>query len=281
MTKIKKIKSLRNEESFNTKLEFMKGQKLNFQLLLSNYTSELICPSVPALNFQMVSSVQSNRAFIGNKVILRDLREWSGNEIPNVNKEAVKYFDSSDTIEKLGDYFQLYNIDLKSAYLKILFNNYFIQKKTFDYIMSFTKKERLVCVGMLASSKRKFYFIEGENTGHEILKKNTEGLFYYCVQETYKIIDNIKQLIGNDFVFSWVDSVYFLNIENKEKIESYLKSINFENSFKVLENVNLIKKKNSYLIKYGYNEEKNFFNIPINKNDYNTALAEYLKLKNK
>lgn len=282
--KTKTVKSKADPDAFKRRFEFMKTTGIHFYVLLSNYTSEIVCPAAPELNFQVVSEVRSPAAFIAYRKILKDLNEWTANERPDVQRSQVEYFDFDPDalkhIETDGRFSNLHNIDLKSAYLHIIYMNYFISQETYEYCMKLSKPDRLVSVGMLASRKDRYMYNGDELTGMDYITKETESYFYYCVQETYKIIQEIKMLINMNFVFSWVDSVYFFDPDGtiREKIENYLKKIKFAYSYKLLTNVRVTEKKDFFSIKYGNNDEKNYFAIPKQQRGFKYDLLKAMNL---
>ena len=66
---------------------------------------------------------------------------------------------------------------------------------------------------MLASKKSVYSFNDqGEIINFEILEnKALRNVFFHCVNITFLIMQDIKHLIGESYIYSWVDGVYFTN----------------------------------------------------------------------
>lgn len=206
--KQKAKRSLNDSEGCKSKIDWLIKYKIDFKLKMSNYTTEIICPSIPYMNIKFLKKPQGVKAFLAYNKIKTDLITWTANEMPDIKKENCTYYDFSRKLKTVtGRDFT--NMDLTAAYATILYNNLFIQKSTFEYIMKLPKMDRLVCVGMLASKKDLFTYQNGVAITHEEIINPLENYFYYCVDYTANLMRDIAVRLENDFIFSWVDSVYY------------------------------------------------------------------------
>lgn len=175
--------------------------------------------------------MQSNQTFAAFSKLKRDCKT---KEVPKIDKKELVYFEhdfkQSCQIEKV------FNIDLKSAYAMILFNEGIITKDSFAYLSRLPKHDRLAAVGMLASKKRTFGFA---NNGEIKILEHTvsplENFFYLAVKKTYEIMSFLKMILGDKYLFTWVDGIYFLPDMNKLiACEDHLCSIRMKYSEEIL-----------------------------------------------
>lgn len=160
----------------------------------------------------------SKKAFIAYQMILRDLREYTANEKPEINRDELRYFETY--LSKPIYHETAYLVDIKSAYATILFNDGFICKKTFDFINILPKKARLAAVGMLASRKDVFYYEGPELLGHEKIINENENYFWYCVKRTAEIMTEITG--ETKPLFFWVDGIYLKTNKEVQKAHEIL-----------------------------------------------------------
>jgi hypothetical protein len=161
----------------------------------------------------------------GNKTIYSDERMNPKifSVYRNLEKELSNSLDFFKKDEKEVGYFlygksdfegKVFNIDISSAYLTVLFNTKLISKNIFLEISNMKKKDRLKILGMLAYQPYFFYYEKGILFSQTQRKNDFRNVFFYCVKETFKIMKIIKKKLGNDFIFSWVDGVYFQGERN-------------------------------------------------------------------
>jgi hypothetical protein len=197
-------------------------------LTCSNYTTKI---ESPIMDRKFVYSFQSNQCFAAYAKLKRDVKE---KPVPNIDKEALQYFEHDFRESCIID--RVFNIDLKSAYATILYNDGIIRKDTFDYMARLPKHDRLAAVGMLASKKKTFGFGKGgEIKSYETSVSMLENFFYYAVKRTSEIMSVLKAILGQSYLFTWVDGIYFTpNIEKLIQCEDYLRSIKFRYSEEIL-----------------------------------------------
>ena len=261
------------------KINYLIKNKLDFKLILSNYTTEIVCPSIPFFNIKFMQNNQPPISFIAYQKIKKDLMTWTANEMPNINKNECTYFAYNKKIKpRTGS--EATNLDLSSAYATILFNDFFISEETYKFISRLDKKQRLVCVGMLASHKDIYTYQQGRPILQEEIINPLENYFYYCVDRTAEIMNELIKMLENDFIFTWVDSVYYdKSIGNDYLLSSYLDSINIKYKIQDLMYLNIEKK--PALIKLDFFDAKNkkkAFNIPTEQTYLKTEILRYYNL---
>lgn len=214
-------------------LKYLKTIGIPFEMICSNYT---VLFKAEGLEKKFVHSMQNNRAFACFAKLKKDLKS---KPVPEINKNELSYFVHDFRCDCFVG--NVTNIDLKSAYATVLHRDGYISTDTFNYICAGTKQERLVSVGMLASKKQHFKFDGGYITGSpdEIISEFS-NFFYYAVRRTSEIMADLKALCGNDYLFTWVDGIYFRpNPEVTKACQEYIKSIGFESTTETLREFNV------------------------------------------
>ena len=280
-----KIKSLTSKDRINEEINFLKRNNIFFKYTISNYTTTI---ETAARIIKFNDSMMSKKAFIAYQMICKDLREYTANEMPEIKKYNLQYFE---TYLKEPLYLEeCFLIDIKSAYATILFNDGFISQKTFNFINLLPKKARLAAVGMLASRKDVFYFQGAENTGHDKIINPHENYFWYCVQRTGEIMAEIKN--NTEPLFYWVDGIYLKNREDLIKASKILEAEKYNYSVKkifsficktkdlqtkILNNISFYQSKTEteYKNLTKQNSEFKTFSIPV-KNKLKTQLINKL-----
>jgi hypothetical protein len=200
-------------------------------------------------------------------------------ELPHpVDIRFIKYYQTNFTHERLyAD--EIYMIDIKSCYASILRNYDLISAFTYDYISTLSKENRLAAMGMLASKKNIFEF---DNTGevfeHKVITSEYSDYFFFCVQETFKIMDYCKTILGKDFLFIWVDAIYFSGNEEKAKyvIEYFEKEHNLKSTFVTLQQFEVELRKDYYRLRFIKDGEATFMDIPTPEQSEKTEMINYL-----
>jgi len=183
-------------------IDFLKNTNSNFTLENSTYTAKIITEKT-IINFTTKNLTM--KCFIAAQMIKGDITK-SKIEKPKISVHDLEYFEQnlkSELIQKVV------NFDITKAYPTILFADGFITKKTFDYLCSVNKSERLAAIGMLARKKNITTFENGKPINTTIDRKETSEYFFYLVDKTNKIIKEIRQNVNLRFLFSWVDGIYF------------------------------------------------------------------------
>jgi hypothetical protein len=250
---LKKDKYTEINKGYNLQnhLQILKDLKQDFIFENSTYTSK-IETNTTVINF--ITKNLNKTAFIGANKIKSDLKQYTGN-LPTTKADECEYFTQNLKQECLN---YVINFDFTKAYLTILKNDNFISNDTFDYCKNLGKSERLAAVGMLARKKIVIQYQDGKPILNEIKRSDTSGLFFYCVQKTYFIINEIRKNTNARFLFSWVDGIYFEIETEQQKNEIY------NDVFKICELYNL-NFTCEILTDYVSTFENNIFQIYFNK----------------
>lgn len=182
----------------------------------------------------------------------------------NVSKKIKKDIDNSGVFideSNLSEFFsvntevsssimseKIYGIDIRQAYLTCLKNKKLVSHDTFELASNLKKDERLATVGMLARKKHTFNYEDGKLISCEVDSTPYEKYFYYCVEKTYLTMSSISKKIGNDYLFFWVDCIFFTGEKNIKIVQDCLKSNGFQSSL-------------DRVILKGFHESKDFTNF--------------------
>ena len=272
-----------NKENIDNCIDLAKISGFDFQLILSNYTAKIVCPENESLNFNFLKEEKPFYFFAFYKELKKQIEEYLKNNIISIPNE-LRYFEA---IRKKDFYKkEMFNIDLSSAYINILKNEKIINTELFNKLNNLPKLDRLGIVGMLASKKNIYYYSNGEIKDIEIIEnKLLSDVFFYCVYKTYLIMQDLKHILNNSFVFSWVDGIYF---DDKNKIslcEDYLLKNKYPYKIETLFKFSYMNLGDNAKIEYFKNNELKKFSIPFIKkgtflNDYYNKINEDLKNKN-
>lgn len=208
-------------------IEMLADAELDFDLFASNYTMKIV---VNGTNVNFIKNNQSNMVFAAYRKLQSDLSKF---KVPDIAAEEVNYFIHDFKNEIYSDH--VFNIDLKSAYANILFMDNLISLETFKYLTKLQKQDRLAAVGMLASRKEIFHFKNGQPETVENKRSEFSGFFFYAVKRTSEIMGELKKICGNDYLFTWVDGIYFHPVDKiMNECREYLKEIKFPFSYESL-----------------------------------------------
>ena len=267
-------KSELNTENINACVEWAKISGYDFELILSNYTAKIECKQNEALNIQFIKEEKPFYFFAMYKELKKQVENYLLNNtilLPN----EVRYYD---VIQKKDFYKkEIFNIDLSSAYINVLFNEKIIDKELFDKLEKLPKLDRLGVVGMLASKKNVYYYKNGELQDVEIIEnKILSDVFYFCVVKTFLIMQDLKNIIYSSFIFSWVDGIYFDDKTKIKQCEDYLIKNNYPYKIEVLNNFIYTRVDENAVIEYLKEGKTKRFSLPIQKgtflNDYYNKL---------
>lgn len=254
-------------------IEFMRKTKLPFELSCSNYTTKVKADN---LTKTFVANMQSKRVFAAFQKLKGDLK---GKPTPKINPDSLIYFQHDFNKDVYID--NVINIDIRSAYATVLYNDGLISKASFDYLLKIKKQERLASVGMLASRKKNFTFRNGEPISVEEVVSETSGFFFHAIKRTHELMSDLRKICGNSYLFTWVDGIYFLPDENVyENCVSLLQKTNFQFKAEALTEFDVSIKQNKILVTFKKEGELKIFNLPTPTSEFKSLVVDSLILLN-
>lgn len=221
--------------------------------------------------------MQSNQTFAAYAKVKKDVKD---KEVPKINKDDLSYFEHD--FKESCSIDRVYNVDLKSAYATILYNDGFITKDTFLYLSRLPKHDRLAAVGMLASKKKAFVFDKrGSVRSYEETISQLENFFYFAVQRTFEIMQTCKMLLGQNYLFTWVDGIYFKSsMEGLIACEDYLRSIGFRYSEEILSDWTVRVVKGAVKLHFVKEGKVKSFSLPARETEFAQIMSEAMRDRN-
>lgn len=279
------IKGVNNSDSdISTYVALLKSAKMDFKIIKSNYSIELISP---IWNVQLNTNERSVKFFQAQRKIISDLKERS---------ELIGEIDG----ENNPRYFSVYNLrecekrliyafDISGAYPATLHKMSLISDLTFDFLMNkIHKEDRLPAVGSIAGKKTIQYFYNGEFGDIEIKESEFRRVFFHLVHKVYECIDYVNQYFNYSYkracLFSWVDCLYIDFTDFSEEQREVI-SYNITNEFlklmynikiEVLKEFSCIEQKHYYKLDYIKKGKQTLHNVPKNEHPFDDKCHKIL-----
>lgn len=268
-----KEKSLLTRDNAKAYVDFLKHSGMPYTLKISNYTTEIVSD---LYNIQFLQSMRGKQCFAAYAKIKSDIKIF---EPPKIIQDDIKYFEHD--FKEAGNYGQVVNIDLKSAYATALFNAGYILPPTLAYLQKIPKLDRLASVGMLAGKK---YIFEYDGEGAVKYSKKvsaTENFFYYCAAEVQAIMQRLRTYAGTHYLFTWVDGIYLRPDDFKvSELCRVLKKHGYDYSIDILENFTVDMTDKKTVVTFTKDGKPKLFNIPTRSNQFAADLIYQLTNKN-
>jgi hypothetical protein len=177
--------------------------------------------------------MRSNRCFAAYAKVKSNVMNFP---LPEIKKHELEYFHHDFNTNYFAPH--AINIDLKSAYPTVLYNDGLISEDTYQYLKSIPKLDRLAAIGMLASKKHIFNYNEnGKLIHYEKQTSELENFFYHCVKRVGDIMNDLKKYAGPDYLFTWVDGIYLKpNDEYLYDITPHLETNGFPYTVELIHN---------------------------------------------
>lgn len=172
-----------------------------------------------------------------------------------VDVSKIKYFDYSGKlfngleVGEVRTFKRVIEIDISAAYLYAFLNYGFIDEILFKKIIELPKQKRLPIMGAIASVKTKQDYINGLPVGEPELVKNDllRNVWFFISKKIDELLLHCKQLAGSNYLFYYVDGIYFSGDEKiKNKIIDYFSEKKFNSKTIICEKIEVINAGESY-----------------------------------
>jgi hypothetical protein len=250
----------RTKQIMETQIKSLLDLGWDFMVQHGTYTTKIHKPT-GTLTFSTITF--RPKVFVAANMVKRDASKSDiGQEIMQSKFAKNNYANSESTELYLAD--EVWNIDIKSAYANCLLRNNLITGETFSYLTGLKKHERLPAVGMLAKSHIKYWYSEGRCKSVEPFRETTSQIFFFLIHEIDRVMREIKFILGDYFLYYWVDGVFFKKETPQKRIqevESYLTSEGYPYSWELCYNLDYFKHDGNVkvkMIKGGVRKEWNF-----------------------
>lgn len=256
-------------------VEFIKTSGFPYELEISNYTTKI---KSELYEMQFLQSMRSKQCFAAFAKVKSDVVKHA--DPPKVDSSEVRYFEHDFKFNYFSE--EVINIDLKSAYAAALYNAKILRDETFAYLSRIPKMDRLASVGMLASKKHCFtYSADGKIINYEKKISPHQSYFYFAVKEVQRIMDTLKMICENDYLFTWVDGIYIKpGSEKVFECFKYLESERFNYHVEKLQNFNVKVTDKKVMIDFQKDGNTKYFTIPSRINMFSNDIINFLTIKN-
>jgi hypothetical protein len=219
-----------SSEQMASKSMFLYINKMPFTMVVSGgvyelYSNEWNCKSVDktfdpkSMNFVKKIKKYIKDHYVAMKFIDKDYKN-----------SVIKYIDVNSKIN-VGDVFEdICCLDIKNAYWQTALLMGVISEEIFNSGTSIDKITRLASLGSLAK-KKEVYSFDGETYKLvEIIRSyETENIWFAICSRVSDIMQNMVSDLGDDFLFYWVDGIYFKRTEeNIKKVTEFLHSCAYD-----------------------------------------------------
>lgn len=224
--KNKTVVKIYNIEQHKEQVKGLIKQRQNFEVIetttsvkIKHYTRKRL------IEYWYLENTKSTYFLILLNKLKRDIKkrhEFVANAKYSHNINDIKYFafnaNLNDFKHDAGAVYELKNVfeaDISHAYYRAAYVLGFIEKETYEEIITkMTKKERLRLLGCIATVKTTEIYKNGVLTdGYSNIKQPDTILYRTAWFKICHYIDtallNFKSILGDDFLFYWVDGIYF------------------------------------------------------------------------
>lgn len=268
-----KVKSMADRENVRAFVAFVRSSGFPHRIKITNYTTEI---QSELFNRYFMQTSRGKSCFAAYSKLKRDVK---GIVPPDIDKGKLHYF-AHDFRKDLEPQTVL-NLDLKSAYATALYNAGYLSEDTALYLSKIPKLDRLAAVGMLASKKHIFdYDQTGKLVKYSKEIAPTENFFYLAVQLVQNIMEDLKAACGQDYLFTWVDGIYFKPREGlADELIKITEAAKFSYTLETLNNFRVAIGSKVIHIDFDKDGKEKRFKIPATKNTLANELINFLTYK--
>lgn len=198
-------------------------QKKNFIIKAGNYslTVEVFEGETKIRNQFRQNTLSDAALFLAGSIKAR-LNKYDKYKM--VDKKDIKYFHFY--LKKPGVYKNIVEIDVNGAYWSLAYQMGFLTLAQYEKGLILDKKERLIVLGSIATTKKMIVFKNGEKVGERLLfSRAGKAIFYNISDALGNIMHSIVTEIGEEYFYLfWVDAFFCSAVVKErvlEKLEAY------------------------------------------------------------
>ena len=251
MAKRIKINLMGGEEKIIELVGRLNADRVDFEIQRTGYTCKIIVPSENKDYFFSTSGGSKSFLFFSSKL----KSEVKDQFYPDA-RNGINYYNFGAVGNLLPE---MYCVDLNSAYLQSAFNEKMISEDCFTYGNKLSKNDRLKGFGSLATLKTIYSMTAGEVSNVKIVRSPTESVFFQTCKNVGKLLSEAV-LIGDSFVFYWVDGIYVANLKDAELIADFFEAHHFPSKLEHLTDCKL--SPNKTLLSYNKEGKRKIFTLP-------------------
>jgi hypothetical protein len=218
-----------SEEQLSSKSDYLYRLRIPFTMTISGSVNELQsdpwnCKSIDKSflpdNMNFIRKVKKH--IVSNYVAMKFIDK----DYKNSN---IHYIDVNPNIKE-GDVFEdICCLDINGAYWQTALLMGVISKEIYEEGIKKDKITRLASLGSLAKRKEVYKFDGNSFTHFETVRSyETENIWFAMCKRISDIMQALVKDLGGDFLFYWVDGIYFKRSdENIKKVKEYLESCSY------------------------------------------------------
>lgn len=222
------------DKGYEIKNPYLKRIKLQTQVLHKQKMDYVL--KVGGSSYELKSLLFKDKAYNNSKLSMKDLQfvkkvkryivknEIYVNFLDQYFPSDISYMDVNPVLQN-KKFTNVVEIDVneaywKTAYLMGIINQEIYEEGSKDNLGKYT---RLVALGALAKRQTHYIYEGGKFVRKEEIRSElTENVWYSICKRLSDVMQGAKKLLGNDYLFYWVDGIYFIDSpKNRKKITSY------------------------------------------------------------
>ena len=217
----------RTPKFINSYIDFLNESNSAYKIRHGTYTTKIEHPN----GIATFSTTQYRpQVFMAYNMLKRDImKNEKALQIMQSFHDTKNYNNKPRMTNYNAD--KVLNLDISGAYAAALKVTGLISDKTYEYLLTLKKTERLVSVGMLAKGYTEFTYENGKCVNVKAHREKTSQIFFFLIQEINYIMSDIQFFLGGDFIFYWVDGVFFRWETPQRKIDEIEKILS-DNGYK-------------------------------------------------
>ena len=166
-------------------------------------------------------------------VVSRHIKKTKLPKLPHFTKDEIDYYAYANLKGKQIN--NVFEVDINAAYWKAALNLKIITKSIFDQGMKVDKITRLASLGSLAKNPTIVTFNGVEESYERDKPAKTSYIWFAICNAVAEAMTEAKDLLGKDFIFFWVDGIYFRGKHNIKMVHKIFSEYNFESKLRKID----------------------------------------------
>lgn len=165
-------------------------------------------------------------------------------ELPVYTQADINYYSYSKTLIDMpyGDIISnVVEYDINKAYYQCAYNLGYINAKMYSEYINMPKHIRLRFIGVIATRKRTYTYIQGKLSKNNQIKEDEElrNVWFHICKQVDNALERFKEITKDNFLFYYVDGIYLKSGDYSNELKIIKDEFEFDFSE---EKVNSIKK---------------------------------------
>lgn len=267
-----------NPDDIKGFIQLLKDTKKDFTVSQTSYS---LAVDFKGQQFMYMDKLTSGNCFMSYNAIKRDIFN-SDVIIDKIPRLSIRYYGVNEFFRKKKELpTEVVNIDINSAYLTVLLNAGMITYQTYERVTRSGKMNRLKSVGMLATKKHVLHY-EGGKLVNQTVKTDEyyRNYFFYCCYVVGETMNKIAGLLGEQFLFFWVDGIYCTPDTDPNYVKQLLTDAGFTSKSSYLTNCNFLTQNENVYFDYLCTEtnKRKTFCLPLENEENIENIKQFIKI---